>query len=375
MPRPWLFTFTVVFLSLSAAAHGQYFGDEAPYFLWPDRWVGTVSGSEVLQREMQAQGAYLKMGSTATVTSDVTIDDRHQMDTIVQWAIENARAHATYRSSIYLNAGASSQVLDSVQGEGDVGLDGDPGLNGMTIDISDGTYILSLHSCTRAKCDSLTLKRSSSITAPGFAKMFADTKQDEQGVGVVAQMSLPDPGHGLEDAYAPAPQRVVGTLRTVRMEHKLDPVFDIASWANTYRASYVAARQGQIATFRDYAAANCGHGETTAPCRAARRAQNQLDENADFATADFRRVTEALIAVACPGFTRELNTYLERSSDVVLEGPIATYRAVREALFETVTSDPRVSFDQQPDFMRCLYDYDTYVDVVTLRLPGTSPIP
>ncbi len=95
--------------------------------------------------------------------------------------------------------------------------------------------------------------------------------------------------------------------------------------------------------------------------------------SADVASADFARVASALIQVDCPGFTRSLNLYLSRSKDVVVDGPSATYEAVRVVLRESITQDLYVSYDRLPDFMKCLYPFDTYEQVVTVELPGTAP--
>lgn len=367
----------VALLSLTAGAHAQLLGDEAPYFLWADRWVGTVSGSEVLQREMRAQGAYLKMASTSTAEAQVTFNQVEIAGAVVHWWGSANRAHATYRSGVFLNAGASSQVVDSTEGDGEVVLDDDLRFNGLSIDVANRTYTVALNSCTRARCDSITTTRNVGISTPGFARAFGDTKNEQQGVGIVAEVPLPEPGQGLQGAYAPPSAMVAGSKRTLHLDHELAPAHELAAWAAAYRAGYLEARQGQLDTFRDYAAAHCTGGsslfEPDPTCRAAKRARDQLTENADVATKDFSRVTSALIEVTCPGFTRNLNSYLQRSRDVVLDGPLATYEAVREVLVGAVVEDLKVSYDRLPDFMRCLYDYDTYGAVVTLRLPGTSP--
>lgn len=376
---PWLVTVTAVLIGLGTSGHAQLLGDAGPYFVWPDRWVGTVSGSEVLQREMNAQGAYVKMASTSTADAQVLFNETRVDGAVVRWWGEGIGAHVTYRAGMFLNAGASSQVVDSTEGEGDVVLGQEPRTNGLSIDVAGGSYTLALHSCTRERCDEIPVTRKTTIAMPGMARAFGDAGPDEQGVGITAEMPLPAPGGGLKATFAPPPRPVAGSTQTLRLEHDLTPEFELVVWAAAYRASYVEARQAQLDTFKDYAAKNCSGGsslfESDPVCRAAARAKDQLDENANLATKDFARVTSSLVLRKCPGFITALNRHLGRSRDVVLEGPIATYRAVREVLFETVVEDPHVSYDRQPEFMRCLYDYDTYEAMVTLRLPGTSPIP
>lgn len=134
------------------------------------------------------------------------------------------------------------------------------------------------------------------------------------------------------------------------------------------------ARQSDLAPFAKYTPETCGPETTaTSPCRAAYVARRDLKANADVATGDFERVVRALLGGQCPGFTRALNMFEDRTKDIVIEGPIATYKLVRDVLKLSIVSDPNVSYDRLPTFMRCLYPYKTYLNVVTLQQPGTNP--
>lgn len=351
-------------------ARAQLVGDEAPYFLWADAWQGTLDGTDQTERSINQQGVSLKMASTVTAHAVVAYDQSSGIGFTTSWSGLDNRADVTYRAGTFMTADGQARTVDNRSGEGTVALDGAFVFNGLSVDVLARTYTLAFNTCSPALCDPLTVTRSGSITAPGISVPLGDSGPDEQGVGITVQDDLPDPGQGLRENAAPTPVSVAGTTVTKRLDIDLQPRFDVDAWAAAYRQAFLAAAEGSGAR----AAAEGDVEETCAgPDAVACRDARAWSMSADKIRADFARVANALIDVDCPGFTRALNLFLSRNQDVVVDGPAATYDAVREVLQLSITEDLRVSYQRLPDFMKCLYPFDTYEDMVTVDLPGTTP--
>lgn len=363
-------------LGIPSAAQAQLLDDAAPYFLWANSWTGTVSGSDVIQRELNTHGAYVKMANTSKARTQVAYDTSNGLGLVESWQGDHNRAHVTYEAGVFLTAQGKSQVVSDTNGEADVQLDNYPESNGVTIDAVKKTYAIALHTCTIIHCDTIPVTNHTSVTAPGFSQAFGGSGPDHEGVGITFRGSLPKLGNGLKGHYAPPGAAVSGATETEVLDYDLRPFFEIDRWAADYRAGYLKARQGELAPFQAYPPAKCdAESHPSVPCRAATRARRILKANADVATGDFKRVVTALLQGRCPDFTRQLNLSEKRSKDIVIEGPIATYRLVRSVLRRAIVSDPHVSYDRLPAFMHCLYNYDTFLNVATLQQPGTTPIP
>ncbi len=361
-------------LGAAPSAHAQLLGDVAPYFLWPDAWAGTLHGRDVVQRDVTMHGATVHMGITTKAAATVRFGTFNGGGFTETWQGKDNTATVDYAAATYMAAGGQATVNQGAKAHGVVHLDTMPADNGVTIDAVKKTFAVALGTCTMARCDRLTTSGHATVTTPHYSHSFHSSQSDAEGVEVVARGHLPAPGTGLHGIFAPGAKAAGGATDETSLSYDLHPTFAYDAWAAAYRAGYLAARQSDLAPFEKYTPEACGP-ETLAssPCRAAYRARRFLKANADVATADFTRVVKALVNRRCPGFTRQLNLFEDRTKDIVIEGPIATYKLVRDVLRLSITSDPNVSYQRLPDFMRCLYPYDTYRKVVTLQQPGTNP--
>jgi len=269
-------------------------------------------------------------------------------------------------------AGGPTDITLDSHGEGDVELDPDPSHNGVMLDAAHRTYAVLLATFTEKHCDQLTVTQTGSVNAGGLLHAFRATAPDQEGVEAIGTGALREPGHGLSGHDETATPGAGGRNATTSIDYHLEPRFDLDAWATVYRARYVAARQGRLDAFKDYTPEACQKKTfQDSPCLAAARERDALNEDAEVAATDFKRVARALVDVRCPGLTRHVNLDLGRIDDVVAQGPIATYEAVHKILKRAVVSDVHVSYANLPDYMQCLYDYDTFKTVTTLKLPGT----
>lgn len=369
----WLTAIAVATAGLAGAAtaHAQLLGDAAPYYLWADAWAGTIRGKEEIKRVMTLHGVHVTLDNTTSASATVDFDQAKGPGAVTNWHGQNGIAHVVFDGVATVHAAGGVNLSSTSKGQGDVRLDPTYSRNGVMIDAGHWTYALAFQTCSSVYCDQIPVK--SSVGGPGFGAMGA-TSPDEEGVQDVALKALPDHGQGLHGLDANVTPVGGGTLATT-LNYQLTPRFDVDAWAAAYRAAYIEARRSRLDTFKSYLDSHCHGFWATAwdtVCRAGNREAEALSEDADVATTDFKRVVRLLIGEKCPGFTRDLNNELGRTTDVVIDGPIATYDAVRKILMRAVVSDRNVSYTRLPNFMQtCLYDYDTFETVVTLKLPGT----
>lgn len=369
----------VTFLAaFSPLVHAQLLGDDAPAFLWADSWSGRFHGQEVLEQDVSQEGVTFRQTATLTVRSDLAIYDvlngRGFFET---WQGETNNAHVTLGFKAEGQGGTVQAHVAMKPIEGAVGLDDEASKNGVSVDALKKTLTLAVDTCTIVRCDQLKPGHQLSVNAPNVHRTFGGTQPNKQQFAVVVRRPWPKDPRDVSGTYRSGPQSSGSVTKDVTFTYAIHPVYHVDAWAQTYRAGYLAARQSDLAPYKDYTPERCGP-ETLASttCRAAYRERRTLKANADAATADFKRVVQALIDRTCPDFTRYLNLQEHRTKDIVIQGPIATYKLVQEVLVQSITSDPGVSYARLPDFMRCLYpSYDAYRKAVTMRQPGTTPIP
>lgn len=362
-------------LATLASARAQLLSDAAPYFLWSDAWSGTITGKEEITRDMSLHGAHVTLDNTTSASATVDYNQFNGRGAVQSWQGQAGKAHLAFEGVATMHAAGGVGLKSTSKGQGDVNLDPSYSRNGVMIDAAHWTYAVAFQTCSPPKyCDKISVTQTTSVGGAAFGN-FGNTAPDEEGVQDIAMAPLPKPGQGLRGHDENATPVAGGTTAT-SLDYHLTPRFDIDAWAAAYRAGYIKARQSRLDAFKTVIDSKCHQHfwsmAFSTVCRAKDREKEALSEDADVATSDFKRVVTALISEQCPGFTMQLNKALGRTKDVVIDGPIATYEAVRKVLQRAVVSDPHVSYKRLPNFMQaCLYDYDTFKNVMTLRLPGT----
>lgn len=340
----------------------QLVDDHSPWWLWADRWQGTLSYDE----KMIAPKA---LDSSTRVRSQLVFEKRTANGCTVTWNGSEAnsatidshtRGGFTEQNDVTKLGGQSS---DSMRGRFSLSPD-----SSLEISLEQQEYAINLAAADDATVMSRS-RTSSMVQMRGSAPMAVH--QDNSGQDPVefqkSVTALIPPNRGpltrtLNEDRDPGG----GATHTERTSWSLEPEHDLRRWADDYAAILEAQRKSR----REYwesVQKKCSDSTPKAdrwsgqPCRTADAGIRSLDDRVARLQNDCVRILDKLVNRQCPGFAKGMEVAGKSwvYDHAACTGPAQTCELVHRLVFDyfdsKATGDLETTRRRLPQHLQCLY--------------------